>query len=341
MVELELDDPRWRAFVDRHPRALAFHRPEWARMIADCYGYRPFALAALTNENDVVAGVPVIDLGGRRARRWVTLPFTDVCPPLVGEGGSVETFALLLNEARLRADVRSYDLRAELPAADGIHLHSDAFIHSTALGSDKDLLLASFHRSQVQRNIRRGREGNVVVRRGETQFDLTRAFYGLHLQTRHRLGMPVQPRRFFAAIWRHLLEPGYGQVLLAYAGTKPIAGAVFLAGNNVFTYKYGASDAANWNLRANHLIFWTALQTASDEGFSEFDWGRSDAEDVGLREFKRHWAGVERPLVYSKLAAEAPAEGSGRALRAARMVLRRSPAFMCRATGELFYRYAA
>jgi hypothetical protein len=64
--------------------------------------------------------------------------------------------------------------------------------------------------------------------------------------------------------------------------------------------------------------------------------------DSGLREFKSGWAGVEEPLVCATLAdAESAPEGSGCALGAARVLLLRSPAWVCRASGELFYRYAA
>jgi hypothetical protein len=249
--------------------------------------------------------------------------------------------ALALANARKAARLRSFEVRAELPAGDGVHLRSDAFTHTTALSGDKDAVFASFHPSQVQRNIRRAKKEQVVVRSAEEMADLTRVFYRLHVQTRRRLGMPVQPRRFFEAIWRHLFVPGYGRLQLAYSGTRPIAGAVFLTGNNVLTYKYGASDPAFWNLRPNHLVFWTALQWASETGFTEFDWGRSDAADKSLREFKSYWAGNEKPLVYSTLANGTPKEESPRAMNIGRTVLRRSPTWVCRAAGELFYRYAA
>jgi hypothetical protein len=84
------------------------------------------------------------------------------------------------------------------------------------------------------------------------------------------------------------------------------------------------------------------MRSACQEGYRWFDFGRTDLSDTGLRDFKAGWAAEEEPLVYSLLAKRAPAKkGSGHALAMARAVLRRSPAWVCRASGELLYRYAA
>jgi CelD/BcsL family acetyltransferase involved in cellulose biosynthesis len=342
--KLSLHDPRWLSFVEQHPQALVFHQPAWADMIGSTYGYERFALCVLGADEQVAGGLPVIETRGlNRRRRWVSLPFSDLCPPLLSERLEAEDFTRALEQARLDARVRSLQVRAPLAGAER-YQGSAAVIHTTALERDADALFQTFHRSQVQRNLRRAEREQLVVRVGSDETDLTRSFYGLHVQTRQRLGMPVQPRRFFSAIWEQLLEQGHGWLLLAEADSQPVAAAVFLTspGNQTVTYKYGASDSAFWSKRPNHLLFAHAIRLACEQGYRDFDWGRSDLSDSGLREFKSGWAGVEEPLVYTTLVdGEPAAEGSGRALGAARSVLSWSPAWVCRASGELFYRYAA
>jgi len=342
--ELNVSDARWHDFVTRHPDALAFHRPEWVETIAACYGHRTLLLGAVNARGDVDAGVPVIEVRSlRRRRRWVALPFTDSCPLLLGPSASSDAFAAALRTARTDAGIESFELRTQLALAPGVHHDSDAVIHTTRLTGSPENLFARFHKSQVQRNVRRAeRDGKLTIRRGVQPRDLTESYYRLHVQTRRRLGMPVQPRRFFESLWSHMLAPGHGQLLLAEAdGGRPVAGAVLLAGTRTLTYKYGASDDAFWRLRPNNLLFWHALRTACEEGYDRFDWGRTDLGDHGLRAFKSGWAADEQPLVYTTLADAPPKAESGRALAAARVVLRRSPAFACRLAGELLYRYAA
>jgi CelD/BcsL family acetyltransferase involved in cellulose biosynthesis len=337
-LRLDVDDPRWVELVDLHPDALAFHRPGWSHVLAESYGYRPFVLALEAPDGSLAAGAPVAEVRGPLGRRrWISLPFADLCPPLVREEEG-PAFAEALDRARAAAGIRQLEVRAALP---GTPPREEAVIHMLALQPDADAIFAGFHKSQVQRNVRRAEREGVTVRRGESEADLDRVFYALHVQTRRRLGVPVQPRRFFSLLWRYLLEPGHGHVLVAEAAGRPVAAAVFLSGGRTLTYKYGASDSEFWRLRPNHALFWTAIRAACADGYERFDFGRTDFEDTGLREFKSGWGGVEEPLEYTTLGAPSAAghkEGAG---TVARGVLRHSPAWVCRAAGELLYRYAA
>jgi hypothetical protein len=180
----------------------------------------------------------------------------------------------------------------------------------------------------------------VVVHRAVREEELTEIYYGLHLRTRRRLGVPVQPRRFFRVLWRRALEPGHGQLLLASAGGRPVAGAVFLHGAETTVYKYGASDERAWALRPNNLLFWEAIRGAAETPYRLMDFGRSEFPDTGLRSFKTGLGAIERPLVYSAPHGHDASLGprGGRFLTA---VIRRSPPTVCRAIGEGLYRYAA
>src|SRR5579862_9310797 len=90
LYELELDDPRWRSFVAARPEATSFHDPAWAELLADCYGYRPFVLAAVDDRGELVAGLPFLETTTmRRKRRWVSLPFSDLVEPLAADGGAL------------------------------------------------------------------------------------------------------------------------------------------------------------------------------------------------------------------------------------------------------------
>jgi CelD/BcsL family acetyltransferase involved in cellulose biosynthesis len=338
---LELADLRWRDLAASHPDALAFHRREWAELIAEVYRFPAFVLGLEDDRGGLVGGLPVLEVRGlNRRRRWVSLPFTDACPPLLRAGEDPEAFAAAVERARALAGVELH-VRAPFAAA-GAVARAEAVTHGLALAGGPDAVFAGFGKMQ-QRNVRKaGREG-IEVRRAESETDLTRTYYDLHVLTRKRLGVPAQPRRFFTAIWQRMLAPGHGRLLLAYAGGTPVAGLVLLEGGRTVTYKFGASDAAAWRLRANHALFWEAIRDACAAGFATFDFGRSDLPDEGLRTFKSSWGATETPLVYTTLGGHsATAEsGEGRAGELARTVLQHAPTWVCRAAGQLLYRYAA
>ena len=326
MLQLELDDPRWSEFVTSFPEAGPFHHPAWAQLLADCYGFRPLAL--LTQEGD--AGIPALEL---RRSRIVALPFTDACAPLARSADARRRLAEALSR---RGHV---EVRAPLEA-DGLVARARGVTHVLDLGAGADSVHRSF-RAQMRRNIARAERAGVVVRRAEERSDLVDIYYALHLRTRRRQGVPVQPRRFFRLLWDRAIAQGLGTVLLAYSGRAPVAGAVFLHWNGATTYKFGASDPAHWGLRPNNVIFWAAIREACARGDHTLDFGRTELDNHGLREFKSGWGALEQPLVYSFADAAAAADQSSLALRALGAAIRRSPPWVCRAVGEAAYRFAA
>jgi CelD/BcsL family acetyltransferase involved in cellulose biosynthesis len=339
MIALDLRDSRWTELVDSSPEALPYHHPSWSEVIAECYGYRPFALAATDAAGRVKGALPVLEVGGRiRGRRWVSLPFTDFCPPLSAKGAPISVAEL--DATRRSAAISRLEVKAELDGP-GASSRSSGVMHTLELAPDPEVVFQILKRSQVARNIAKAEREGVVVRRGESLADLTEVYYGLHVRTRRRLGAPAQPRRFFDLLWRRMLEPGLGFVLLAYAGEQAIAGAVFLAWKETITYKFGASEASAWSLRPNHPVFWAAIRWGCENGFRQLDFGRTDLQHRGLRDFKSRWGATETPLVYTVIG-QPRKERRGLGLqRAKETMIRRGPPSLARIWGELFYRYAA
>ncbi len=339
MTRLEIGDPGWMEFVSASQDATAFHHPAWAALLGDCYGYSAFALALHDSAGRIAAGVPVLDVSNRlTGKRWVSLPYTDACSPLVAPPGSLEELVDVLDEERRKQAIPEFEFRAKLP---GLQTRSEAVIHLLPLAPDLDQMERRFKRS-VRQHIAKGHRSGVTVRRAEAVGDLADTFYGLHVQTRRRQGVPVQPRRYFVRLWQRILEPGLGFCLLAYSDHRPVAGAVFLAWKDTVVYKYSASDHNHLKLRPNYVLLSEAIRWSGANGYTRLDLGRSDLDHGGLRHFKSSWGAGEEPLVYSSLG-EARG-GSGLSSRGAPLlspVIRHSPPSVCRAIGELFYRYAA
>ena len=239
LVRLELGDARWRKFVGGHADAQPSHHPEWACLLAECYALEPFVLAAMSEAGEVLAGLPVIAVGGHLQRRWISLPFTDYCPPLLGPQATQSSMTAAIDAARRAGDVASIEVRAALdteapPPPVGLR-------HVLELPGDPAHAFERFHHSHVQRAIRRVERDRVLeLRVASSRDELSDVFYRLHLDARRRHGTPVQPRRFFRLLWERMIEPGLGFVLLAYADRTAVAGAVFLRSDSALLYKYAA-----------------------------------------------------------------------------------------------------
>lgn len=339
---VDMTDAAWCGYVARHPSASPFHHAQWADAVAGCYGLRAFAVVATDARGRVTGGLPVVEV--RHAVRrpsWTSLPFTDHCPVLADDAGAAGAVAAGLQAAGAAAGVRAITVRDVVPGTPGTAV---AFQHVLALSADPEEVAGRFATSATRRHIKRAARDGVTVRAGTRAEDLTETFYRLQLLTRRRLGVPVQPHRFFARLWDRVIEPGLGTVLLAEHGGQVVAGAVLLHSNRTTVYKYAASDAAQWKLRANHLVCWRAIQDACGRGSVRFDFGRCDLDGEGLRAFKTSWGAEEFPLVYTELgtaAAPRPPHGNGTAMRLTSGILRAAPPWVCRLTGEALYRYVA
>jgi CelD/BcsL family acetyltransferase involved in cellulose biosynthesis len=334
---LPLRDPRWLEFVSARPEALPVHHPAWALVLEECYDFGSLALVRET-EGTISAGMPVLQVqrpfGGAR---WISLPFTDFSPPLGGPS-ELERLARDLDGLPAARGVKRLEIRSPFPGATS-ETPEPPLRHTLPLDVDPDVVARRF-KDSVKRNIRKGERSGVTIRRGTGEADLVDAFYGLHVQTRRRLGVPVQPRRFFRLLWRNVVEPGLGFVLVALDDERPVAAAVFLAWNGTVAYKYGASDPERLSLRPNDVLFRDAIRWACANGFHTLDFGRTDADATGLRRFKLGWGCDEAPLLYSVVGGEPPRLTSSSSTALAPL-LRHSPTWVTRVVGELLYKYAA
>jgi CelD/BcsL family acetyltransferase involved in cellulose biosynthesis len=338
LKQLSLDDPGWQRFVQRRPDATPFHEPAWAKLLAECYRLPGFALVLTDETGSIIGGIPLLvppRLPGRD-RRLVSLPYTDAVDPLLDDDVApqfVETARHFLHEfGATRIELRG--------AIDGARREPvTAVTHELQLAQDPEIVIRSFSKDR-RRRIRIAEHSGLLARRAEDERDVTEAFFKLHVETRRRLGVPSQPRRFFRLLWQRIVEPGRGFVLVVEQSRVPVASAVFLTGHGTVVYKYSASTAERRQDNPNDLILWLAIQQACEQGFRKLDFGRSEASATGLRAFKSSWGATEAPLICSTIGDGEQSDVSGVAGLAGAF-LRRSPTWLTRALGEAFYRYAA
>lgn len=338
---LDVADPRWTNFISARSDATIFHHPAWIGMLATCYGYKPRLAVSLDTAGQITAGIPWMEVHSHlTGRRGVALPFSDFCAPIVDYGAEVADLIRALQNVRKECKLPRLEIRWPLPEQEQVYAGDTMLRHVTPLTHDPKQVARQF-RSSTMRLVRQAEKAALTVRVCKTWGE-ARWFYDLHLQTRRRLGVPIQPLRFFRLLWDQLLSKGLGFVLLAFKDHIPIAGAVFLQWNRILTYKYGASLSEYWALRPNNLLFWHAIQLGCEADCQLFDWGRTDIEDEGLSNFKRGWGSNELRLHYSILADQSPVRPKPTVVQhRLASVVQRSPLWVGRLIGELLYGHFA
>ncbi len=338
---LQVDDSRWVDFISKHPEANIFHHPAWINMLADCYGYVPFLLAVIDEDNQITAGLPYMEISSwNKGRKAVALPFSDFVQPLGKDESSILMLIKELQSIKQENKWLKADIHWSLLQHECVYHYKTVIRHLIYLKPEAEYVLQNC-RDSVVRMIRKAEKEGLSVHQGRSWNDV-RTYYDLHLQTRKRLGTPVQPLRFFKSLWEHLISKDLGFCMLCYKNSELVAGATFLHWNKVFTYKCGASDPAFWHFRPNNLLFWHAIRWGCENNFKIFDWGKTDPDNKGLCQFKRGWGSEEQVLHYAMLADNQPSHSESRLGRSIlSRVIKSSPAWVCRAIGELFYKYAA
>src|SRR5215831_4350465 len=87
MPVFELDplrDARWNVFVDSHPHSSVFHTSQWLQALRKTYDYRPVTFTTCAPGTPLTNGIVFCEANSwLTGSKWVSLPFSDHCEPLV------------------------------------------------------------------------------------------------------------------------------------------------------------------------------------------------------------------------------------------------------------------
>lgn len=289
-------DRRWAELVARAPNAGVFHQPLWLALIRDCYRYPMTAVCLEDAAGGLVAGLPIATVRSRlTGTRLVSVPFSDVCGPVLGAPEHEAELLAALDAERERRGLK-LEVHAELPRLPGSAASERFYQHVVPLEGGSEAVHKRVAQSKRRAAAKGRRHGLTASRRIDSE--ALDAFFRLHVLTRHKLGVPTQPRRFFRGLAK-LFAEGLGFVLVIEREGQPIGSGVYLYHGRTLTYKYGASDPAHLDKRPNDLMMLEALEIGCELGCSSLDLGRTENDNDGLRRFKRQLGGEETELTYT------------------------------------------
>ena len=335
-----LRDSRWGAFVESHPRGSVFHSTNWLQALKGAYRYEPVVATTCPPEAPLTNGIVFCRIESwLTGRRFVSLPFSDHCEPLVSNAGELDQLLLHMRRSVDEEKLRYLEIRpisSQPGSRTGLGKSATYLFHRLDLERSNEELFRRFHKDCVQRKIRRAEREKLRCQSGTSEV-LLQAFYKLHAMTRRRHYLPPQPLS-----WFRRLVAAFGESLtirVAFKGDVPVASILTLAHNKSLVYKYGGSDARFHNFGGMPLLFWTTIQEAKEKGFEELEMGRSDTDNLGLISFKERFGAVATPLSYwvylrrPDLAAQISQESMLRRL------VPLAPDSVLRAVGKVLYRH--
>ena len=154
-------------------------------------------------------------------------------------------------------------------------------------------LLASFH-SKWRYNIRLAQRKGVECKVcGPDKID---DFYELMKVTGDRDGFIIRPKEYFVRMLKALGEE-HCRLYICYYEGKPVSGAVTTQYAGKTCYVYGASDNKMRNVMPNHIMQWTMIQWAVENGGFVYDfqgipnYQDENSPNYGVYRFKKGFNG--------------------------------------------------
>jgi hypothetical protein len=233
---------------------------------------------------------------------------------------------------------RAVVLRSSEPLA-GAASESHFFRHVIDLDRPYNAVRAAYSQG-IRRNLKAAVAKGLAfaMRNDPAAMDI---FYDLHVRTRQKLGVPVQPKSFFTRLQQQVIAQGLGHLGIVMHGSQPAAAAVFLTYKTNMIYKFGASNPECLELRPNELLFDSAIRWAVERGYRLLDLGVSEKDQEGLCTFKRKLGGAQSEAHHVFVTGEPrPMMQQWRARQLVSGLIQRSPSFVCRGIGTLLYRYS-
>ncbi len=291
-----LSHPFWNDLLHCNPSSSFFHTTNWASVLSKTYHYTPCYFVDI-RKNRLTTLIPVMEVDSLlTGRRGVSLPFTDYCDPIIPENSEIDGLMASLIGYGKKAGWKYIEMRTrrQLPAK--FTPSSIFFGHTLDLTRTEETIFSQF-RESTQRNIRKAEKEGVSITI-QRSYEAVKEFYGLHCKRRKEHGLPPQPFKWFSRFFDHIIAKDMGMVALAEYKGKLIAGAVYVYFMDQTTYKYGASDSRYQHLRSNNLIMWEAIRWCRMNGVKHFSFGRTEADNKGLLQFKEGWGARESAIYY-------------------------------------------
>lgn len=336
-----LQDSRWDDLLNRHPEASVFHTRAWLEALRRTYDYSSCGFttspAGGALENAIVLSKVNSWLTGSRL---VSVAFADACQPLVKNAQELKSIVSAIQECCQEQKYKYIEFRwiAAGPVqnpTEGLTAETSYVYHTLDLTRDLDAIFRAFHKSCIQRKIRRAKTEKLECHEGSSD-DMLRDFYHLLILTRRRHGVPPQP-----IAWFRNLRDCFGsafRIRLAMKDGCPIASILTLQFGQRLVYKYGCSDARFHQLGPMPWLFWKAIRDAKTQGLCEFDLGRSDIPDHGLIAFKNHLGASTVALTNYRYSRAGARKTSGVRLRKVKSCEYLPPSVL-RFAGSVLYRH--
>jgi hypothetical protein len=333
-----LDYGGWDDLIISKPEYSFFHSSAWAKVLNDSYGYIPRYLSIINGQH-IQFFLPIMEINSYlTGKRGISLPFTDYCSPLIDKSCQISWDCLI--EFCRNFQWQYIEIRGDLLESNDIQSSVSYYRHIIELNSIQEME-NKIHNNH-KRNMRKAKSEKITIDFLQS-YEALKIYYRLHCLTRKRHGLPPQPWYFFQSIYKYIIAPGQGGIVLGFYDSKPVTGIIYFQYCKNIIYKYGGLDQRYQSLGVNYILWREVFKKFFELGFKTIDFGRTSLDNQGLRRFKLGW-GTKEQLIsyyrYSYIKDKFITESIGK-FSIYKKVLQRTPIFISKQIGQMLYKHMA
>ncbi len=308
------------------PGGTLFHLTAWRRVLEETFGYRAHYLAA-RRDTETVGILPLFELGAaRRPRCLLSLPFAVDAGVCSNDDAARRVLAEAATALAVERGAGYVELRDAWDAPGFETQLGGSFRFRRPLYASDAENFAAIPRKQ-RRMIRVGQAAGLQAR---IETDGVSVLYHLAALTMRRLGSPVFPERYFAALRRHFGESC--EIVSVWRNATPVAAVMSFYARGAIVPYYSGARHEFFRYAVNDFMYWSVMQQARQRGAREFDFGRS-RNGSGAYAFKRHWGFAPEPMRHRVRVVRGPAPAAAGGLGLARSLWRHTPLALTRLLG--------
>lgn len=281
------DAPEWNAFVASRADATGYHDWAWRDVVVRTFGHEPVYLAA-RRDGHIVGVLPLVFINSRLFGRSLTsLPFLNYGGVLAEDAAAAEALVSAAGEIAKARGCPHVELRhiarqfPSLPARQ----HKVTMLLTLQAGLWEKL------DRKVRNQVRKAQKSNLVAEHGGVE--LVDDFYAVFTRNMRDLGTPVYARALFDEVLRAF--PDRAALHVVRLEGKPVAAGLTFRTRGTTEVPWASSIRDFNSLCPNHLLYWSIIERAIEQGCDTLDFGRSTPGE-GTFKFKEQWGAQPVPL---------------------------------------------
>ena len=303
----EKDHAKWDEYVETSPTGTFYHLYGWKEVIRNAYGLKPYYLVRLNQTGDIVGILPLFLMHNILFENFlISNPYTNYCG-ICADSESIEN-ELVKYAKQLSGELNAQYLelrclgektgRSDQVRGEFVNMMLD-------LSEGDDSIWNKTINSKVRNSVRKGIKSELEFDLGKDYFD---DFYRVFATNMRDLGTPVHSKLFF----KHLIQIFHDRIeIFVVKHQGKVVGSMFgFSRGKIISEPWASTLRSVSKYCAADFLYWHAIQYACEEGFSQFDFGRSTL-NTGTYQFKKKWGAKPVSLTYQyylNLADGAPIE---------------------------------